>query len=197
MENYENYRNLSAYYRLVSLYRDTMDRLEGYGIGRFPKIVKINSELDDDDNLIITFEFEFKGKIIITETKIPYNCNIEMIDTYRMYHLNVDNNIYNPKYDVSDIIRDMIFEDAPPHIKEGDHEITYLLLPSINEFNSYEYDNIRDKLSEDDEDINIEYKAYMKISTDEYELDAGDIFNLDGDIFMIPLYYKKEDNEND
>lgn len=198
MENYENYRNLSVYYRLVSLYRDTMDRLEGYGIASFPRIVKINSELDVDDNgddiLVITFEFEFHGKVIVTETKIPYNCNVEMIDTYRRYHLTVDNNRYNPDYDVSYNIREMIKEDAPPHIKEGDHEITYLILPSINEFYSYEYDELRDRGDgNDDEDTYIEYDGYMKIGTDNYELDAGEVFNLEGDIFMIPLYYLREE----
>lgn len=189
----DNYRSLSMYYRLVSLYRDTISRLEGYGIGKFPEIVKINSELDDDNNLVLTFEFEFHGKTIISETKIPFDCEIEMIDTYRMYHISVDNYRYDPNFDVSEVIKEQIYDEAPPHIKEGNYDITYLIIPSIDEFYTYIYDETKERSMDKIPYLTIEYDGYLKIGTDEYELDGGEVFNLDGDIFTIPLYYVKDD----
>ena len=181
------------YYRLVSLYRDTISRLEGYGIGKFPEIVKINSELDDDNNLVLTFEFEFHGKTIISETKIPFDCEIEMIDTYRMYHISVDNYRYDPNFDVSEVIKEQVYDEAPPHIKEGNYDITYLIIPSIDEFYTYIYDETKEKCMDEIPYLTIEYDGYLKIGTDEYEIDGGEVFNLDGDIFMIPLYYVRDD----
>lgn len=192
----DNYRSLSIYYRLVSLYRDTISRLEGYGIGNFPDITKVNSELDDEDNLVLIFEFEFHGKTIVTETKIPFNCDIEMIDTYRMYHISVDNYRYNSDFNVSDVIKEQIYDEAPPHIKDGKYGITYLIVPSIDEFYTYIYDKEKEDMLEKLPYLTIEYDGYLKIGTDEYELDGGEVFNLEGDIFMIPLYYTiKEDEE--
>lgn len=189
----DNYRSLTMYYRLVSLYRDTISRLEGYGIGKIPEIVKINSELDDDNNLVLTFEFEFHGKTIISETKIPFDCEIEMIDTYRMYHISVDNYRYDPNFDVSEVIKEQVYDEAPPHIKEGNYDITYLIIPSIDEFYTYIYDETKEKYMDEIPYLTIEYDGYLKIGTDEYEIDGGEVFNLDGDIFMIPLYYIKDE----
>lgn len=189
----DNYRSLSMCYRLVSLYRDTISRLEGYGIGKIPEIVKINSELDDDNNLVLTFEFEFHGKTIISETKIPFDCEIEMIDTYRMYHISVDNYRYDPNFDASEAIKEQIYDEAPPHIKEGNYGITYLIIPSIDEFYTYIYDETKEKCMDEIPYLTIEYDGYLKIGTDEYEIDGGEVFNLDDDIFMIPLYYIKDE----
>lgn len=189
----DNYKSLTMYYRLVSLYRDTISRLEGYGIGKIPEIVKINSELDDDNNLVLTFEFEFHGKTIISETKIPFDCEIEMIDTYRMYHISVDNYRYDPNFDVSEVIKEQVYDEAPPHIKEGNYDITYLIIPSIDEFYTYIYDETKEKYMDEIPYLTIEYDGYLKIGTDEYEIDGGEVFNLDGDIFMIPLYYIKDE----
>lgn len=192
----DNYKSLSIYYRLISLYRDTISRLEGYGIGKIPDITKVNSELDDEDNLVLTFEFEFNAKTVVTETKIPFNCDIEMIDTYRMYHISVDNYRYNTDFNVSDIIKEQVYDEAPPHIKDGKYGITYLIVPSIDEFYTYIYDKKKEDMLEKLPYLTIEYDGYLKIGTDEYELDGGEVFNLEGDIFMIPLYYTiKEDEE--